>query len=373
MGQFRYLAEAALCLAFDQLQVLRSRHQMRQGLHKKMLSETVCGAPASTAGRYAVIAVYPSPESIPFTLNLLNALTSNGFWVLVVSTRPVDETNFSLLRRACHHLIERPNVGMDFGSYKLGIEWLEQNYSVYTAAETLVIANDSMFYPQRVTDDIAEMLDRPAAWQSLFENFQFHYHAQSFFLLFRSEVIQSEPFRRFWTEYLPYSSRLHAIHKGEVRLSKRLRKIGMTCEALYSLSRFASALEHCEFDLWQVAELSPGDEFRSVSRSTILRMLRLQHTYDLHAALMAWRSTIAHYFETTNPTHVAALFCNHLFGAPLKRDICSRGPFDIYQVIRMAQGFDEAEKAAMSRDLRLRGRSVSRKGIQRVLWDRGRI
>ena len=262
---------------------------------------------------------------------------------------------------------------MDFGSYKLGLEWLAKYRSLYTGVDNLVIANDSMFYPKRFIEDVAEMVDRPAGWQSLFENFEFHYHAQSFFLLFKSEVIQSEPFRRFWIEYLPYSSRLHAIHKGEVGLTKRLRETGLVCEVFYSFPRFSSALDQCDLDLWQIAELSPGDAFRDISRSTILRLLRLPRHHDFHAVLMGWRRAIGHYFETTNPTHVAALFCNHLFGAPLKRDICSRGPFDMSQVIRSAQGFDETEKVAMTRDLRLRGRPVSRKGIERILWNHGRI
>jgi hypothetical protein len=55
--------------------------------------------------RAAIIAIHPSDESIPFTLNLLDALATNDFYILAVHNKPMSDEQRSAILSRCHHLI----------------------------------------------------------------------------------------------------------------------------------------------------------------------------------------------------------------------------------------------------------------------------
>lgn len=361
--------------------------------------------PPARPGRVAIVAVCPSPDSLPFTRNLLRALSGAGFYVLVVSSRRLPEAIAAMLATDCHHLIERAPVGRDFGSYKLGLAWLERKGTRLAAAEALILANDSLFYPKCFGAELERMLADPAEWQCLFENFEPHYHAQSFFLLFRRPVFTSAAFRGFWARYRPYSSRRYAIRHGEVVLSATLQKAEFIPKAAYSSTRLVERLlaGNPGWDLAQLAERSPAanwetrrqEIFASAARAAAAAALLNEQSGAAGAGLVPaasgprnappptetlaniervhWAHRIGHSFENANPTHTGAIILHGLFGAPIKRDVCYRGTHDIFQVLRFASGFDEAEREAMDRDLRLRGLPVSMHGLRSILWLFGRI
>ncbi len=143
----------------------------------------------SNTGRVAVVAIHPTDDSIPFTQNLLVALTANGFYVLVVYNKPMSAALQAAIVPHCHHLIERFSVGRDFGAYKRGLIWLKEQGKL-SDADVVVLANDSMFYPSCISETVSDMLSLSEDWVTLFENFQFRHHAQSFFLLFRRPVFE---------------------------------------------------------------------------------------------------------------------------------------------------------------------------------------
>src|SRR5262245_9780488 len=79
---------------------------------------------ARNVARVAVVAIHPTDDSIPFTQNLLVALITNGFYVLVVYNKSMSAAQQAAIVPHCHHLIERFSVGRDFGAYKRGLIWL---------------------------------------------------------------------------------------------------------------------------------------------------------------------------------------------------------------------------------------------------------
>jgi hypothetical protein len=392
--------------AFDLRQGLIDRWQVYvRRLHKRVLRETQGERTEAAPGRLAIVALYPSDDSLPFTLNLLDALAVAGFWILVVSTRRLSTEQLAPMKARAHHIIERAPVGRDFGSYKMGLEWLERHRQL-SSAETLVLANDSMFYPKAFAGELENMLQCPNDWQSLFENYEHHYHAQSFFLLFRAAVLRSDAFRDFWVRYIPYSARVHAIHRGEGWLTECLMHAGFVCEVAYSALRLRQALGDQPAPMLELAELAPAHEQWDVSARIMLESViefesgvplrsrspelpagaadvrphggqlasrpsaRQQRTEAALSKL--WATRIARQYEIRNPTHFGALFCNRLFTAPIKRDICYRGIFDINQVLRAARGFSDDELTAMHRDLRVRGLGWLGSMVLRILISRGR-
>ena len=401
----RALFAYAVLLIYDLRQAVLDRWQIHvRRLHKKVLHESVGKRVEATPGRFAVVALYPTNDSLPFALNLLEALSTAGFWILAISTRQLSATQLSEVQARVAHIIERANVGQDLGSYQYGVDWLRRHRQLDTA-DLLVLANDSMFYPKAITDELRKMLENPSEWQSLFENHEFHYHAQSFFLMFRSPVLKSDAFWTFWQRYKPYSARVHAIDKGELGLSQSLKKAGFVCEAAYSSSRFAAALTEKTLSLEQISEITPfGNQWDVSTRKVFSSAMELEASsaspaqpddvvLDAHALSESlsnvpddhrrkrieeklskfWSFWLVHQFETANPTHSSALICNRLFIAPIKRDVCFRGVLGIHQTLRSATGFDPEELAAMNRDLRARSLGWRMSGTQRILFSKGRI
>jgi hypothetical protein len=370
---------------FDLVEYLRGIWQLGVlRLHKQDLRETEGSLTNTAAKQFAVVALYPSDDTLPFTLNLLDALMAANLWILVVSAREVSAAHLAEIKARSHHLIERANIGQDFGSYQVGIRWLEQHRQLHSA-DVLILANDSMFYPEAFAAEVQMMFRKQSPWQSLFENFDHHYHAQSFFLLFRAAVLRSAAFWRFWTRYRPFPGRVHAIHRGEARLTQVLLRDGFVCDPAYSFRRLAEALANAPLSLAQLAELMPIDEHWDVSRGAVYRSLaapthgsarpdtgpRCPDTED--RLWRDWVPRIVDQFRSANPTQFAGLLCNRLFAAPLKRDICYRDIFAIDQTLREVTGFTEAEMAAMGRELQRRGLGSQLPLLRRVLYMEGRL
>jgi len=358
--------------------------------------------------RVAVVAIYPSDSGLTFTVNLLNALIKANCYILVISSARLPKAMSASLLPCCHQLIERASVGRDFGSYRYGLQWIDRFPDRFRNLQTIVLANDSMFYPKSFDREVERMLADPAEWQCLFESYDIQLHAQSFFLVFGRSVFTSPAFRNFWARFRPYSSRVHAIHRGEVGLSRVLCRSGWACKATYTSSRIVSALlEHEEdMDLLWLGELSPSEEW-DISRTklfaaaaALMRNAAPEQEISTTGCLSAsagsdreqqrlmsnkadfrpdilerrkWIHRIGQRCELSNPTHSVALLVNVLFGGPIKRDVCYRGTLDIFQVVQHAAGFDAREREAMERDLVRRGLPASFRGIRRVLWRWGRL
>jgi len=117
----------------------------------------------SNIARVAVVAIHPTDDTIPFTQNLLAALTANNFYVLVVYNNPMSAAQQAAILPYCHYLIEGFSVGRDFGAYKRGLIWLTENGKLSNAS-IVVLANDSMFYPSSLSETVSEMLSLSEDW-----------------------------------------------------------------------------------------------------------------------------------------------------------------------------------------------------------------
>jgi Rhamnan synthesis protein F len=327
----------------------------------------------SDKARIAVVAIHPTDDSIPFTQNLLDALSTNNFYVLVVYNKLMSADHQKAILPYCHYLIERSSVGRDFGAYKRGLIWLNENGKL-SNADVVVLANDSMFYPSSFSETISEMLSVSEDWITLFENFHCHYHAQSFFLMLGRPVFESPSWHRFWERYRPFSSRIHCIEKGEKGLTSALVKGGFFPHAVYNAVRVVTTLR----------SLVDSDNTRSVRITELLlrfhgdpqaRLQRYSRNRLVEERLV--EDAILHVgsaMQNLNPTHAAGIIINVSLTAPLKRDICYRGMNDLTQVVSYVRGFTEKELQAMTSDIRRKGfPAVMLWGARKALWSFGRI
>jgi rhamnan synthesis protein F len=333
------------------------------------LRSECAGAPGDpgNVARVAVVAIHPTDDSILFAQNLLVALTANGFYVLVVYNKPLSAAQRAAIVPHCHHLIERFSLGRDFGAYKRGLIWLEENGKL-SNADIVVLANDSMFYPSSFSETVSDMLPLSEDWVTLFENFQFHHHAQSFFLLFRRPVFESAGWRQFWRRYRPYSSRIYCIEKGEKGLTFALVKAGFFPHAVYNAVRVTAALR----------SLTDAENTRSGGITELL--LRLHggsdtppQSHDRNRLIEEAILNVGSLMHRRNPTHAAGIIINVSLMAPVKRDICFRGVYDLTEVVSYVRGFTEKELQAMTSDLRRKGFPAGMTGTRKALWAFSRI
>ena len=67
-------------------------------------------------------------------------------------------------------------------------------------------------------------------------------HFQSFAVTVSNKVFFSSSFQMLWSQYLPGSSRLHAIEEGEKKLSNAIMKSADDSKVLYTCAKLATRL-----------------------------------------------------------------------------------------------------------------------------------
>ncbi|MEO7568032.1 MAG: rhamnan synthesis F family protein [Aestuariivirga sp.] len=315
--------------------------------------------------KIAIVAIYPNSTAADFSIvHLLKSLQDCGFWVLVISTLKLSQEQREKFGLHCNHVIERHGIGRDFASYKMGWNWLNRSNDLKDA-EYLVLANDRMFYPAGFSKHIRQIIAAHYSWGTLFENFERHYHSQSFFQIFGKEVFASKVFHRFWSSYWPFSTRAHAIDRGEVSLSSALLKGKFYPQALFrsdlisadavaglskpNSERLVFAIKHA-LDLTSITARRFGDlNFTTQERSVFdLKSYKREARLELAQQI----ATVA---EFRNPTHRIGVLCNVLYGAPLKRDLVYRGTFEIGTLLLASTAFSEIEKQSIRDDLVSKG------------------
>ena len=346
--------------ARDLVHLSLGRHRLVFSEKPGLLNQT------GSCTRVAVVATYPNETVLPFVRNLMRGLHENGFFVLAVAAKRLPEFVSSFLLQHCNVLLERFPIGRDFGSYKLGIEWIDR-WPEFAACDTLALVNDSMFYPKHITQTIADMLKADADWLGLFENHLTRFHVQSFFQIFRRPVFQSQAFKQYWKSYIPLTSRTHSIRRGETGLTHTLTKAGSQPFAIYNSLAIRQGLAHQLRQpnnelLSRIVYLVLANAKSDVIPSRVMvdsrgNTVAVAEDEVLKSEFLA--SAVGKLAEWSNPTHSAGLICNMLFHAPIKRDICIRGTHASCDLQALARGFSEQEKECIERDIKRRGLPAS--------------
>lgn len=377
---FKYVTYNFVALLHDAYIDLPDLLRIATKQHLQILSDRSLENQRNEAARVAVIAVYPTATSLPFTINLLVALRNAGFYILVLSSKRIAPEMANILLQNCDRLVERHPIGRDFGSYQMGLRLLKRR-GAFSQIHTLVLANDSMFYPGSFSSVVDELLRDPqSSWMGLFENYQCYPHTQSFFQVFRRDLVNSRSFQDFWLKYRPLSSRPHVIRKGEIALSRVLHRASFRPQIRYTSNYLLKTL--CR----RIVVGNELDPLRRVLHATLNEQTEEQN-HALNGAqrrqslskrpdpneLSELELQLSIRIERRNPTHSVGLLANYLCGAPIKRDIAYRGTATIGQMLQLATGYSDAELSAMEADLRERGTPAMFRGLKRVLYNRGRI
>ena len=366
-----------------------------------------------------VLFVFYGRDSIPsFTRTLIDAIARRGL-NLVISTnaRITPALREDLLEKSCL-LIERADLGRDFGGYKDGISIIERRFGT---PKRLIMLNDSLFYLERGLDEFVAAFDGEDDLYSMTEVFEHHYHLGSFALSFGQSVLQSKRVRRYWRGYRPISTRRWAVHRGEVALTQTLMRAGFRPRVLYHGARLLPHLLqldsrgflnvigllpvaqrrplYVEYDellvqqrtssLSALASFSRGmrrfeaearQDYPELRSANIRQLMALNHAVALThqeqeswAAVMMCRKLVST-ITARNQMHVGGFLFRRFLGMPaIKRDVFFREVFKLEDLENILVEFSEPQRDEIVGDMRQKGSQVHFKGLARILSKHGSI
>lgn len=338
------------------------------------------------------------PQSIS---TLLDALNRRGVTTLLVINGKISPSVKESLKGKVWQIIERPNIGRDYGAYQAGILHLMKHQIV---AKRLLVANDSMFFDSNRIDSLLQKaMESQSDFTAGTENHDPVYHVGSFFFSVSEKVQNSNSWRKYWTKYYPSSSRLHAIRWGELEMSIELIQRGkFQPEILFSVNDLApfvrgmTVLSHAEY-----AILFPK-EFRKLlndhnlggpyaNQAASIRLSEgLEKIDDLPALFSEAQSKeklafnaifdevlndkVLEIVEVRSQIHWGGLlFVKCLSLGMIKKDLAFRGIYDINHFIQAVKAVGYPNMDEIRLETARRGSPVSLQGIKRLLYMLGHI
>ena len=356
-----FLGRTFVLAPAEQARRLRSRLDRRVYDAKLRVKAVTAGALAVGGPHWLVFVIYPSPAApalAPYHACVFDACRRLGVNLAVVTNATLSAPLRGYVLENCERLIERENVGQDFGAYKDAINLLSDRFG---PSSHLILCNDSVYYDRTQIDElIARCLAHPG-FGAVTETFKRKHHAQSYFLSFAPAVRTSDAFRAFWRMYLPLTTRKWAIGKGEVGLTSALRAGGFPPRPLWTPLKLRECLADADSKtLVDVARSLPSRSRRRLrSETDSAQTWDVSTPYRQDMAIPRLRLTEAIVTEVgrSNQTSIGGFAYRRATGFPvIKRDIYFRGLYPLDEIERLLAELDVPDAGAILADLRMRGR-----------------
>ncbi len=397
---------------------------------QRRINRTTDGRRVHEGGRFAVFVIYTKLGLQPFTRTAIDVLNKIGVNIVFVSNTKLSERMREELASNAFLVLERENLGRDFGAYKDGIHILRERVE---DIDRLILMNDSVFYFPKGLEDVFSKLLGPEPFIGLTEVFEHHYHVQSFLVSFGRDVLEHKVFLQYWNNYKPISTRRWSIHKGEVGLTRAVvGKAGFQPTIIAHAGMLREYLRNGDFDdIKNYIDLLPvyfrdmlrGELYslmdRTASQSPIARfssslsigasgvtkggglpffyspdragsvvipdflaedlkrdMLKVKGLVEDLAEFerLAFVERILDIINQRNQIHIAGfLFMKALSVPIIKRDIVFREVYNFTQVHEILDNLGVPFATEVMSDLRQKGLSRYFKGVSRVLYKFGSI
>lgn len=189
------------------------------------------------AGEVAVYLVYAPDGLLASHHDMLAQIAKHGITPVVVSNLPLSETDRATLLDQSALVIERPNVGYDFGGYR---DAVLQMASQLPTLERLYILNDSTWMieaPRSWFDDVrAAGCDfvgatsnygirrddverfRDLVWEYTIDHPNYHY--ASYALAMGPRILRDPAFLRYWRRFRLSNHKKRTVRRGEIGLTQ---------------------------------------------------------------------------------------------------------------------------------------------------------
>lgn len=150
--------------------------------------------------------------------------------IIFVSTAKVNKKEIKKIEGICDKIIIRENSGYDFYSWKVGIK----NTNNLSSYDEMIICNDSVYAPLFPLDNMFSLMEKKKCdFWGITDNGQFSYHLQSYFIVFRQNILRSNTFHKFWDRVSFEKTKMDIILKSEIGLTAYLIKHGFKCRTFF--------------------------------------------------------------------------------------------------------------------------------------------
>lgn len=231
--------------------------------------------------RILLVALYEKGVLRPDVARMIAAAKAQGAYVLAVNNLRLADPDAWRDRLDCY--IERYNYGRDFGSYQTGfLHFYSQGWEA--SCPRLVMANDSVYFCRRRTPAfLADLFGSQIEALGATENFEFEHHLGSFCIAMAAPVLAHERMKRYWRDYRKSDIRPTVIARGEMQLSKTLKRAVSSesqFRSLYGIDRFETAVRNDPAFLARAlhnARSSDRVPWPTLRAKDVLREFKLRH------------------------------------------------------------------------------------------------
>ena len=211
--------------------------------------------------KIAIFLIYPKWALKPSHLRSISYLEEKGFSVVVVSNLALSRFDIDLLLPKTACIIERPNIGYDFGGYQDAIRHIAGSRGTL---DQLVLLNDSTWFPMASSRDWIDSVsllrvDFAGAASNLglapvapndFQSFSWsyatdrpHFHYCSYALSFGENVLRDDTFWAFWDRLQITNDKIQTVRRGEVGLSQLLISRGHSHGSMLAMDDIGNQIE----------------------------------------------------------------------------------------------------------------------------------
>lgn len=194
------------------------------------------------AAQVALVLIYPRLELPVTTVELIASLAKAGFAPLVVSNAALSDADRARLSSVAWRIVERPNLGHDFGGYRDGLRLLR--HWGLTPDEVLIL-NDSVWLVdgnaaglvlalRAVDADVAGAVLRDPSGAPFLESYCY---------LIPGRVLRHPQVIAWWNAMVLTSNKYKVIRQGERGHSSALRAAGFRLGAAWNESTLLKALD----------------------------------------------------------------------------------------------------------------------------------
>jgi rhamnosyltransferase len=225
---------------------------------------------APQAKRAAVFAHFnPIDRVEEYVLYYLKELSTVANHIVFVSTSKISKNDRERLKKHCKIIIEIPNKGYDFISYKTGLNALD-----ISAFDEIIICNDSVYGPLTTLSNIfTKMSKLQSDFWGITDSNEFSYHLQSYFIVFKKSLFSTEVFRSFWNDVKVLENKQEIIEKYELGLTQRFIHAGFSCQTVVSagFSKWKQLAAYFSRVRWtHILKVFPYPFYHLLTQDTIL-------------------------------------------------------------------------------------------------------
>ncbi len=142
--------------------------------------------------------------------------------IVFVTVSDIQTKDINRLENLRIKVIKRENIGYDFYSYKIGLGYIDP-----TVYDELIICNDSVFGPLKKMKTIFKQMEKEKCdFWGITDSSLIAYHIQSYFLVYRKNILNSNIFSDFWENVEILNNKNEIIQQYEVGQSKYLIENG---------------------------------------------------------------------------------------------------------------------------------------------------